>query len=63
MGAITELSPQIDAEVRTATLRIYRLGREAVDVPFHELPATSRALSLAKESPQYQAWLVKQGLA
>lgn len=30
---------------------------------YSDVPAISRALSIVKESPRYQAWLVKQGLA
>lgn len=63
MGSIIELTADIDVEVRRSAVRIYRIGQEAVDIEFKDVAACSRALSMAKESAEYQAWLVKKGLA
>lgn len=63
MGAIQELTAQVDVEVRKSVVRIYRLGEPAIDVQFNDVPAFSRAMSVAKESPEYQAYLTKKGLA
>lgn len=63
MASIQELSANIDIEVKRDKLLIYRLGREQVVVPFSEMPEMSRACSIAKDSPEYQAWLERKRLA
>lgn len=63
MGAIKELTAHVDVEVRKTGVRIYKLGEPAIDIEFRDVPAFSRAFSIAKESAEYQAWLTRKGLA
>ena len=63
MGAVQELNANVDVEVKKSSVRLYRLGQEAVDVPFADVPAFSRAMSIAKESREYSAWLTQKGFA
>lgn len=63
MGSIQELTADVDVEVRKTGVRVYRLGEPAIDIEFKDVAAFSRAFSVAKESAEYRAWLVRKGLA
>lgn len=63
MGKVQELTAHVDVEVRKSGVRIYQLGQAAIDVGFADVPAFSRAMSIAKESREYSAWLMQKGFA
>lgn len=63
MSPIQELNANVDVEVRKSAVRIYRLGHAAIDIAFADVPAFSRAMSIAKESQEYSAWLLQKGFA
>jgi hypothetical protein len=63
LAPIQEVSDHVDVEVRKGRIRVFYLDSPSVDVDFADVAAFSRAMSIAKESKEYQAWLVAQGLA
>ncbi len=62
MARIQEVSELVDVEVRKEEARLF-INEDIVTVGFAVMPALSRACSIVKESPQYAAWLKREGKA
>lgn len=63
MAKIQEVSDHVDVEVKRGQIRLFYVDSPALDIAFADVAAVSRAMSIAKESKEYQSWLVASGRA